>query len=406
MSPADAAIRLVRDAASRLAGREGDLEGVLSGWDGALERLQQRRGVTVVIPVHNAAPQLDACLRSLAETAPRAELVLVDDRSTDPGIHRLYEREFAQRPNVRLVACERNAGFVTSVNAGLRAADPANDVVLLNSDTVTTPRWLDKLGVAAYAEADVASVTPLSNAAGVFSLPVEYEDNDLPEGMTPAMCAGLLEEVADREYPAIPAGSGFCLYLRRDAIDVLGLFDDFLLHRGYGEENDYCARALAAGFKNVVDDATFVFHEREASFQSAKTGLKERNSRLLKAMHPGHIEAMLAWLERTPLGAVRDRYAAALADGGGAYGEPVSTTVAVGESVAGWEGGRRVVTVRFERGRAEVNLFGIETVPVPVEDKRREAFVAYVANRWSASELAVADSRVDQRRVAAVTRST
>ena len=268
-----------REPAQRLAQR----------YAGASERLAGRPGVSVVLPVYNASTALGRCLEALERTTdPGVPIVLVDDRSSDPAALAACERFAARRPGTDVVVSDVNRGFVATVNQGLRRVDPAHDVVVLNSDTVVTPGWLGKLAVAVYIAPDVASASPLSNAAGVFSLPHEHVDNPLPPGWSAQSCNQLLEEVSEREYEQVPATSGFCLYLRREALAAVGLLDELLLQRGYGEENDFCARASAAGFSHRVDDATFVFHERNASFGGDKHGLKRQNARIVKALHPDH----------------------------------------------------------------------------------------------------------------------
>jgi hypothetical protein len=45
---------------------------------------------------------------------------------------------------VVLLANERNLGFTLTANRGMREARPGSDVLLLNSDTVVTPGWLER----------------------------------------------------------------------------------------------------------------------------------------------------------------------------------------------------------------------------------------------------------------------
>ena len=56
--------------------------------------------------------------------------------------------------------------------------------------------------------------------------------------------------------------------------------------RGYGEENDFCLRAVAAGFRNVLCDDALVLHTGERSFAGMKSELGARNMALLLERHP------------------------------------------------------------------------------------------------------------------------
>ena len=64
----------------------------------------------------------------------------------------------------------------------------------------------------------------------------------------------------------LPTGVGFCMYIRRDCLDDVGLFDAEAFGRGYGEETDFCFRAAAAGWRHLLACDTFVYHAGEVSF--------------------------------------------------------------------------------------------------------------------------------------------
>jgi len=88
--------------------------------------------VSVVIPTHERRAQLDAVLDEiLANTAP-AEVVVVDDGSTD-GTDAMLRRRAEAEPRLRAVVQE-NAGAMSARLAGARAA--TGDVVLLLDDDV------------------------------------------------------------------------------------------------------------------------------------------------------------------------------------------------------------------------------------------------------------------------------
>src|SRR3712207_8814600 len=52
----------------------------------------------------------------------------------------------------------------------------------------------------------------------------------------------------------ISTGNGFCMYIRRDCLDAVGMLDEEAFPRGYGEENDFCMRATRDGWINLVED--------------------------------------------------------------------------------------------------------------------------------------------------------
>ena len=171
---------------------------------------------SVVVPVHNALDELDACLASLDRTLPAGTAVLVaDDASSDPRIAPMLATWAARTPlAATVVRRERTLGYPANCNAAFAETGDA-DVVLLNSDTVTTPGWLQRLVECAASDARIATATPWSNNAEICSWPRFCEDNpapDHPDAIAEA-AAGL-----PREYPDLPTGVGFCLYVRRAAL--------------------------------------------------------------------------------------------------------------------------------------------------------------------------------------------
>ena len=390
------------DAARALVGAPWLPPGAAALHAAALSRLASRPPVAIVVPIYTDAPSLSVCLDALASHAERAQVVLVDDSGGDPRVRRACSAFAGRVPATVVVVNERNVGFVGSVDAGIAATDPERDVVLLNSDTAVTAGWLGRLGVAAHVTPDVATVSPLSNAADVLSLPEDRVDNPLPDGWSAETCALVLGRIAPRMYETIPATSGFCQYIRRAAIDEVGVFDDWLFHRGYGEDNDFCERARAAGFTHVVDDATFVYHERTVSFGARKQDHSRINKAILRALHPGHVRASLEWERESRLGEIRGHYRDALADLAGtppeaiehALGAPGTRLVVArpnnGERPAPAPG---TVTLVLHGSGAEVDVHALAQLSVPAEEPEL-GVASWLINRWQVTELAVAGEAI------------
>ena len=99
------------------------------------------------------------------------------------------------------------------------------DVLLLNSDTVVTKGWMDKIIACAYSSPEIGTVTPMSNAATLCSVPVICVDNKIPENLSIDEYAELVERCSLKKYPRITAAVGFCMYIKRAVINEVGLFD-------------------------------------------------------------------------------------------------------------------------------------------------------------------------------------
>mgnify|MGYP001474348102 CR=1 FL=1 len=245
----------------------------------------QERSVSIVVPIYNAYDDVVECLnRLIAWTTAPARLILIDDASPDQRIGALLAK-YDDVANIAVFRNERNIGFTRTVNRGLRYAGQ-DDVVLLNSDARVTPRWLDGLRAAIAADSRIGTATAMSDRAGAFSAPNSGNDNPLPFGWTEEDYAKTFRRESSALYPSVPTGNGFCLYVRRALIDEIGLFDEHAFPRGYGEENDFCMRAIRAGWRHVIDDRTYVFHERSKSFGEAKGTLLKAGRKVVDDRYP------------------------------------------------------------------------------------------------------------------------
>lgn len=271
--------------------------------------------VVVVIPVYNAAEAARACIESvLAHTHCNFRLIVIDDASPDPAVLPLLAR-YSGRDGISVLRNEANLGFTATANRGIRAAGTA-DVVLLNADTVVSEHWLTGLRRAAGSRADIASVTAVSDNAGAFSVPELERENPWPQGWTHADAARALWHDAGLAYPLLPTGNGFCMFLRRDVIDAVGMLDEVAFPQGYGEENDWSQRAEAAGFVHVIAGNVLVQHLRTQSFGvERREALGRSGMAVLRTRWPNYEHAVGATLfsfERRVLDwRVRRCYAAA-----------------------------------------------------------------------------------------------
>lgn len=263
--------------------------------------------IDIVVPVYNAANDLERCIGSVLEhTTGDYRLIIIDDASPDPAVRAYLARlETRRLPQLLLLANERNLGFTLNANRGVGAARPNSDVVLLNSDTAVARGWLDALARCAASDPSIGTITPFSNNAEICSLPRFCENNPWAASADPDTMALALERAAVPTYPDLPTGVGFCLYIRRELIAAIGMFDP-VFGLGYGEENDLCMRAAAAGFRNVLCEDAFVLHLGGSSFGDKRTDLAERNMRILLERHPQYLDLVRAYIAADPVRPLRE----------------------------------------------------------------------------------------------------
>jgi GT2 family glycosyltransferase/glycosyltransferase involved in cell wall biosynthesis len=262
-------------------------------------------GVDVVVPVYNAVDDLERCVESvLAHTACVYRLVLIDDASPDPAIA-AYFGALARRalPHVVLLRNRRNRGFPRTANRGMLLSRA--DVVLLNSDTIVTRDWLAALARCAASSSGIGTVTPFSNNAEICSFPRLCVDNEPGTDDDRERVRDALAQSAVPTYPSLPTGVGFCFYVKRALIDAIGVFDT-AFGAGYGEENDFCMRALGAGYRSVLCDDAYVLHVGGRSFEGQKRDLGTRNLTLLLDRHPNYAKIVERYIALDPLRPLRD----------------------------------------------------------------------------------------------------
>jgi hypothetical protein len=104
----------------------------------------------------------------------------------------------------------------------------------------------------------------------------------------------------------LPTGVGFCLYIRRDCLAEVGLFDAEAFGRGYGEENDFCMRASALGWKHLCHTGVYVEHVGGASFGDERHQLMASADQVLAKRYPDYQSKVERFLEDDPLAPYRD----------------------------------------------------------------------------------------------------
>ncbi|MBD9085046.1 glycosyltransferase [bacterium] len=266
----------------------------------------------VIIPIYNAYDCLKPCIDSVINYTEfkNNKLILINDKSTDERVSKLLKKYANKYDFIEFLENEQNLGFVGTVNRGMRYSK--NDVVLLNSDTEVTSNWLKKMHKCAYSREMVATVTPLSNNATLASVPKIFEKNELPEGVSLDEMAKIVEKCSYRDYPELPTGHGFCLYIKRSVLNKVGYFDDVAFKKGYGEENDFCFRCFDLGYSHLLCDDTYIYHKESQSFSSAKLELMKNGEEVLLKRYKFYKDKLQDWCLSKPISYIGENIQLAL----------------------------------------------------------------------------------------------
>ncbi|MFP5259930.1 MAG: glycosyltransferase, partial [Acidobacteriota bacterium] len=133
------------------------------------------------------------------------------------------------------------------------------------------------------------------------SYPAFTADNPLPGDIGPAELDRLFARVNAGRVVDLPTGVGFCLYIRRDCLDVAGAFDADAFGRGYGEENDFCCRSACLGWRHVLAADVFAVHAGGVSFGAAKEAALACNLAVLAERHPDYLPLVRDFIRRDPV---------------------------------------------------------------------------------------------------------
>lgn len=261
----------------------------------------------IIIPIYNALDFTKKCIETVIRHTDLTthHLLLINDKSPDSKILPMLQGFIDKFPhlNITLINNKENMGFVKTVNIGMTYSE--HDVILLNSDTEVTESWLQKMQACAYSKPAVATVTPLSNNATLASVPFFLKENSLPKHLSVDKYAALIEKFSLHIYPEIPTAHGFCMYIKRETIQTVGLFDEQTFGKGYGEENDFSYRCLEYGYRHLLCDDTFVYHKGTQSFSTEKEKLIQKHLQILQKKHPTCVAQTNRFVKENPISEIQ-----------------------------------------------------------------------------------------------------
>jgi GT2 family glycosyltransferase len=231
------------------------------------------RPVTIVMPTYGSSETTMHAVRRLQRTVDRTRtrIVVVDDGS-EPE-HRAPLRSLQ---GVMLDLAPENAGFAATVNRGIRLADSADDIVVLNNDVMAHRGWLERLQRAAYLEDRVGIVGPkLLYPDGRIQSAGSLRNPGAPEWFDHRYRFKSAHHGPANVRDAALAMTGACIYVKRSLIDELGPLDE-----GFGmgyEDVDYSLRAWQAGHEVLYEPDAELTH-LESVTRGVEVGERELSS--------------------------------------------------------------------------------------------------------------------------------
>jgi GT2 family glycosyltransferase/glycosyltransferase involved in cell wall biosynthesis len=220
--------------------------------------------ISIVVPIYNALELSKQCLASVFEHGAqhRFEVIFVDNGSA-PDVEAWLVAEEQVHANLKHQRYPAPLGFAKSVNAGVAAAI-GEVVIVLNSDTIVSPGWMDELYTALVTDPSLGALTPCTNHAGD-QAQMDFATIDLPPAKALALMA---KRNAEPNILYVPQRlTFFCVALRRAVwLEFNGLDEAYKV--GNFEDDDLCLRLRVAGYRLGVAQHVFVYHHNNATFNS------------------------------------------------------------------------------------------------------------------------------------------
>lgn len=217
---------------------------------------------SVIIPVYNASDYTKSCIEKLYASPNQAsfEIIVVDNNSND-NTKNILSEEQNQRKNFSYYCLDQNYGFSGGVNYGFSKAK-GKYFIILNNDTLVTPGWIDRLIEAFEYDELIGIVSPITNYVGE-GPQVDPEAVDISPTEIDSYSHNIVDRVIIYESHRLVF---FCVALKRELVDLIGLMDTGYI-KGNFEDDDYCLRAILAGFKLAIAQNAFVYHFGSMTFK-------------------------------------------------------------------------------------------------------------------------------------------
>lgn len=255
---------------------------------------EQPRRACIIVPFYRAPDLVETVFRSLQAigdelNALDVRVVFVNDSPDDPGLRSALAACLRDPGglDLQIATNPENLGFIGACNRAMTdCLERREDAILLNSDTYVFKGAIAELQAVAYSDPMIGFASPRTNNGTLCTLPHSSARQTLTSEAGFRRFNAISGALPRLSY--VPTAVGFCLYIKWKILAEFGLFDP-IYGRGYNEENDLVMRANRYGYRAVIANRAFVWHQSEASFSQTGGGraaLEEQNAAILASRFP------------------------------------------------------------------------------------------------------------------------
>ena len=206
--------------------------------------------ISVIVPVHNAAKYLDACLAALlASVYPAYEVIVVDDASTDGSVQLNHQQQ------ATLLRLNRRSGPAAARNAGAREAH-GELLFFVDADVLVRPETLNLVA---------SRFSEHPEVTAVFG---SYDDQPAAQNFISQyknLYHHFTHQRARTEALTFWAGCGA---IRRKAFEAVQGFDEQRFPESSIEDIELGHRVISKGYRILLDKSLQVKHLKRWTFKS------------------------------------------------------------------------------------------------------------------------------------------
>lgn len=206
--------------------------------------------ISIIIPNYNGADLLRKNLPKVLAVVGDAEIIIVDDASTDGSLRVLD----SFKSKIKVIKNERNLGFSSAVNKAVKEAR-GEMLILLNTDVVPEKDFLSPL-LSHFSDQNVFAVGCMDKSTENGKIILRGRGIGCWKRGFFVHARGEVDKINTLW---VSGGSGA---FRRSIWEKLGGFDD-LYNPFYWEDIDLSYRALKSGYKILFEPKSTVIHEHE-----------------------------------------------------------------------------------------------------------------------------------------------
>lgn len=225
---------------------------------------RQKPKVSIVVTNYNGGRIFWNCLASVEKIDyPNFEVIVVDDGSTDGSYEKAENNKW--KADFKFLKNKKNLGFAGANNEGYKNS-VGDYILLLNNDTTVDKKLLSKL----------VDRLEIDLSIGVAQAKIYMMDNPkyldnagaflTKTGFLSHWGFGKKDNVEYTKEREIFSAKGACMFIRRNVIQKLGLFDSDYV--SYMEETDFCWRVWLSGWRIIFFPDTFIYHKLGFTFSN------------------------------------------------------------------------------------------------------------------------------------------